>query len=170
MMEFEWDAPKAAANLHGHGVSFDEVLRCSSISSQCLVKTPIILSASLDTLLSGSQASGGCSRSHIPIAPAVFASSVHGVSHALKGSSMKKVEGEMRTEYKRSDFGKLERGKFFKEVAKGTSVALIDPKLAKAFPTSEAVNQALRGLLALADETARITGRSKRTVRKRAAV
>ena len=83
---------------------------------------------------------------------------------------MKKVEGEMRTEYKRSDFGKLERGKFFKEAAKGTSVALIDPKLAKAFPTSEAVNQALRGLLALADETARITGRSKRTVRKRAAV
>ena len=76
----------------------------------------------------------------------------------------------MRAEYKRSDFGKLERGKFFKEVAKGTSVALIDPKLAKAFPTSEAVNQALRGLLALADETARITGRSKRPARKRAAV
>ena len=69
---------------------------------------------------------------------------------------MKKVEDEMRAEYKRSDFRKLERGKFFKEVAKGTSVALIDPKLAKAFPTSEAVNEALRGLLALADETARI--------------
>ena len=82
---------------------------------------------------------------------------------------MKKVEDEMRAEYKRSDFGKLERGKFFKEVAKGTSVALIDPKLAKAFPTSEAVNQALRGLLALADETARITGRSTRPARKRAA-
>ena len=83
---------------------------------------------------------------------------------------MKKVEDEMRAEYKRSDFGKLERGKFFKEVAKGTSVAFIDPKLAKAFPTSDAVNQALRGLLALADEAARITGRSKRTARKRAAV
>ena len=83
---------------------------------------------------------------------------------------MKKVEDEMRAEYKRSDFGKLERGKFFKEVAKGTSVAFIDPQLAKAFPTSDAVNQALRGLLALADEAARITGRSKRTARKRAAV
>ena len=82
---------------------------------------------------------------------------------------MKKVEKEIRAEYKRSDFAKLERGKFFKEVAKGTSVALIDPKLAKAFPTSEAVNEALRGLLALADETARITGRSNRTTRKRAA-
>jgi len=49
-------------------------------------------------------------------------------------------------------------------------VALIDPNLADAFPTSDAVNEALRGLLALADETARITGRSKRTARKRAAV
>ena len=83
---------------------------------------------------------------------------------------MKKADDYMRVEYKRSDFGKLERGKFFKEVAKGTSVALIDPKLAKAFPTSEAVNEALRGLLVLADETARITGRSKRTARQRAAV
>lgn len=82
---------------------------------------------------------------------------------------MKKVENEIRAEYKRSDFTKLERGKFFKEVAKGTSVALIDPKLAKAFPTSEAVNEALRGLLALADEAARITGRPKRTPRKRVA-
>ena len=83
---------------------------------------------------------------------------------------MKKVESEIRAEYKRSDFAKLERGKFFKEVAKGTSVALIEPKLAKAFPTSEAVNEALRGLLALADETARITGRSNRATSKRAAV
>jgi hypothetical protein len=83
---------------------------------------------------------------------------------------MKKVEDDMRAEYKRSDFGKLERGKFFQEVAKGTTVALIEPKLAKAFPTSEAVNEALRGLLALAEEAARITGRSKRTARKRAAV
>lgn len=82
---------------------------------------------------------------------------------------MKKAEAEMRAEYKRSDFAKLERGKFFEEASKGTSVALIDPKLAKAFPTSEAVNEALRGLLALADEAARITGRTKRTTRKRAA-
>jgi hypothetical protein len=82
---------------------------------------------------------------------------------------MKKVEDEMRSEYKRTDFVKLERGKFFKEVAKGTSVALIDPQLSKAFPTPEAVNQALRGLLALTEETARITDRSKLTTRKRAA-
>ena len=76
---------------------------------------------------------------------------------------------EMRAEYKRADFAALERGKFYKEVAKGTSVALIEPNLAKAFPTSEAVNEALRSFLALADEAARITSRSKRRpARKRA--
>ena len=66
---------------------------------------------------------------------------------------MKIVESEMRAQYQRSDFSKLERGKFFKAASKGTSVALIESKLAKAFLTSETVNEALRGLLVLADET-----------------
>ena len=83
---------------------------------------------------------------------------------------MKKVKGEMRAEYKRSDFPTLERGKFHKEAAKGMSVALLTPAVAKAFSTSEAVNEALLGLLTLTQQTARITGRSKRTARKRAAV
>lgn len=81
---------------------------------------------------------------------------------------MKKDSDEMRIEYKRSDFAQLERGKFFKEVEKGTTVVLLDPAVAKAFPTSEAVNQALLGLLALTEQTARITGRSKPQARKRA--
>lgn len=83
---------------------------------------------------------------------------------------MKKADDELRPHYKRSDFVKLERGKFYKEAAKGTAVVLLDPHLAKAFPTSEAVNGALRGLLALTDQTARVTSRAKRAVpRKRAA-
>lgn len=82
---------------------------------------------------------------------------------------MKKVENAMRAAYKRSDFRYLERGKFFQEVARGTSVVLLDPELAKAFPTSKAVNEALRGLLALTEQTARITRRSSRPARKRAA-
>ena len=82
---------------------------------------------------------------------------------------MKKTKDEMRPEYKRSDFKRLERGKFYAEAVKGTSVALLEPAIAKAFPTSEAVNEALSGLLTLTEQTARITGRSKRTPRKRAA-
>ncbi len=83
---------------------------------------------------------------------------------------MKKANDEMRSEYKRSDFRKMVRGKFHAEVVKGTSVALLDPVIAKAFPTSEAVNKALLGLLTLTEQTARITGRSKRPARKREAV
>ena len=76
---------------------------------------------------------------------------------------MKKAKDEMRPEYKRSDFAKLERGKFATEVAKGTSVALLEPAIAKAFPSSEAVNEALSGLLALAEKSAGITRRPTRT-------
>ena len=75
---------------------------------------------------------------------------------------MKKAKDEMRPEYKRSDFTKLERGKFYAEVAAGTSVALLEPGIAKAFPTSQAVNEALAGLLALTEKTSRITRRSTR--------
>ena len=83
---------------------------------------------------------------------------------------MKTVKDEMRTEYKRADFTSLERGKFYKVAVKGTAVALLNPAIAKAFPNSEAVNEALLGLLQLTEQTARITGRSKRTASKRAAV
>jgi len=75
---------------------------------------------------------------------------------------MKKAKDDMRREYKRSDFAKLERGKFYAEVAKGTAVALLEPSVAKAFPTSRAVNDALSGLLELTEKTSRITRRSTR--------
>ncbi|MGI8782597.1 MAG: hypothetical protein ACR2L2_02965 [Acidobacteriota bacterium] len=76
---------------------------------------------------------------------------------------MKKAKDEMRSEYTRSDFARLERGKFYAEVAAGTSVALLEPAIAKAFPTSQAVNEALAALLALTEKTSRITRRSTRT-------
>jgi hypothetical protein len=75
-------------------------------------------------------------------------------------ANLKKAKDQMRAEYKRSDFARLERGKFFAEVAKGTAVALLDPPIAKAFPTSAAVNKALHGLLARTEQTSRITMRS----------
>ena len=34
----------------------------------------------------------------------------------------------MRPEYKRSDFAKLERGKFYAEATAGTYVVILDPK------------------------------------------
>lgn len=75
---------------------------------------------------------------------------------------------EMRAEYRRQDLGPLVRGKYAARYAKATNVVVIDPALTKAFPNSEAVNEALRGLLTLATSATRTTGRSKRSARKRA--
>ena len=75
-----------------------------------------------------------------------------------------------RTEYRREDLGKGVRGKYFARVSKGSNLVLLDDKVAKAFPTGEAVNEALLSLLTFTEQTARITARSKRTTAKRAAV
>ena len=82
---------------------------------------------------------------------------------------MSKVKDEMRAEYRREDLGKGVRGKYLAWVSKGTNLVLLDDKVAKLFPTGEAVNQALLGLVALTEQTARITNRSNRTPRKRVA-
>jgi len=50
----------------------------------------------------------------------------------------------MKNEY---DFSKGVRGKYAKQYAEGTNVILLDPDVAKAFPTSESVNEALRSLI-----------------------
>ena len=82
---------------------------------------------------------------------------------------MSKDKTEMRDEYRREELGKGVRGKYFNRVAKGTNLILLDDEVAKAFPTAEAVNAALLGLLALTEQTARITKAAKRTTRKRVA-
>ncbi|NOT85202.1 MAG: hypothetical protein HOP02_10605 [Methylococcaceae bacterium] len=67
---------------------------------------------------------------------------------------------DMRSEYRLEDLGRGVRGKYFKQYSQGTNLVLLDDKVAKAFPTAEAVNEALLGLLALAEQSARITRRS----------
>jgi hypothetical protein len=73
---------------------------------------------------------------------------------------MSKAKDEMRAEYRREELGKGVRGKYFGRVSRGTNLVLLDDKVAKAFPTSEAVNEALLGLLSLTEQTTRITRRS----------
>ncbi len=45
------------------------------------------------------------------------------------------------------NFSKGVRGKYAKQVAEGTNVVILDPEIAKLFPTSEAVNKALRKII-----------------------
>ena len=78
-------------------------------------------------------------------------------------------DDEMRAEYTRADLGPLVRGKYAARYAKATNIVVIDPALTKAFPNNEAVNDALRSLLAVATTATGMTGRSSRTPRKRVA-
>jgi hypothetical protein len=71
-------------------------------------------------------------------------------------------------ELRRDQLGNGVRGKYFARVSKGSNLVLLNDKVAKVFPTGEAVNEALPGLLALTEQTARIMGRSSQTARKRA--
>ena len=72
------------------------------------------------------------------------------------------IENDMRTEYKRSDFGVMERGKFYEFAVQATKAVVLRPEIAKAFPTSEAVNDALALMLNMASETKRLTTKPKR--------
>ena len=55
----------------------------------------------------------------------------------------------MRDEY---DFSAGVRGKYAQRYREGTNLVRLDPDVAKLFPTSEAVNKALRDLTRDADE------------------
>jgi hypothetical protein len=59
----------------------------------------------------------------------------------------RKSANDMRPEY---DFASMKggiRGKYVKEYRAGTNLVLLDPEVAKAFPTDAAVNQALRAVV-----------------------
>lgn len=77
----------------------------------------------------------------------------------------KSTSDEPRTEYKRSDFGKMERGKYYKRVIASSNVVVMDDEVFAVFPNSAAVNKALHSLVEVAQKasglTRRSTGRAK---------
>lgn len=86
------------------------------------------------------------------------------LQHGLNGNFMKKTKSsrsdELRREYKRSDFPRgFVRGKYAARFAAGSNIIRLDPEIAAAFPTSEAVNEAL-GTVLRAAKTVRLTKRA----------
>ncbi len=63
-----------------------------------------------------------------------------------------KETAEMLDEY---DFSQGVVGKYAKQYAEGTNVVLLDPDVAKVFPDSEAVNQALRAIAQIIQQRSR---------------
>ena len=57
------------------------------------------------------------------------------------------LNDDLRPEY---DFASMKggvRGKYVKRFREGANIVLLDPEMAEAFPTEDAVNEALRGVL-----------------------
>ena len=64
-----------------------------------------------------------------------------------KASTSKADNGDVPV-LKREQLGKGVRGKYLRQYTQGSNVVVLRPEIHKAFPTSEAVNQALEHLLA----------------------
>ena len=87
----------------------------------------------------------------------------------MKKASTKMADQDI-PELKREQLGTGVRGKYFKQFTENSNVVvLLDPEVAKAFPTSDAVNKALAGLLSIASEARKLTEKPKAAPRKRSA-
>ena len=78
----------------------------------------------------------------------------------MKKLNENRKHDELRPEY---DFASMRggvRAKYYEEYRKGTNVVLLQPDVAEAFPTEEAVNEALRGILSTTRAVRRIGGLS----------
>ena len=67
---------------------------------------------------------------------------------------------EMRAEYE-FDYSKAVRGKYYQRLLKeGANIVVLEPDIAKAFPDSASVNEALRVMLKAGKTVRRLTTRS----------
>ena len=153
-MRCEWDALKAAANFRKHGVSFEEA---ASVFFDPLSATGDDPDHSLDErrfVTFGMSSSGRL---------LVVAHSEHGDAiessppakqRGQRGRFMKKAKklgrDQLRSEYKRSDFGDLVRGKYVDRLQTSSNVVVLEPEVADLFPNAAAVNAALRALTEIA--------------------
>jgi len=76
---------------------------------------------------------------------------------------MKKAKpSEMRAEYRRSDFSKVERGKYAMRAKAKSNVVVLEPTVSAAFPNSAAVNEALQSLVDVAQRIRRPTTKPRK--------
>ena len=79
------------------------------------------------------------------------------------------IAKDLRPEYN-FDYSKAVCGKYFKRLLEeGANVVVLEPDLAEVFGNSAAINDALRSLLDLTRSTQRLTRRSSRRSKTRAA-
>src|SRR5258708_250538 len=90
----------------------------------------------------------------------------YGASRITSMKRSKQVQNNgLRDEY---DFGPMKggvRGKYVRRFREGTNIVLLEPEVAEAFPTEDAVNEALRGVLKTAQAVRRTGGLANKTLK-----
>ena len=69
----------------------------------------------------------------------------------LQTDAVQSADDELRPEYDLSQLQGGVRGKYAQRYKQGTNLVLLDPDVADAFPTEDAVNEALRMLMRIAE-------------------
>ena len=74
---------------------------------------------------------------------------------------------DLRPAYQRSDFARLERGRYYDRVKASSNVVVLDAEVSAVFPNSAAVNKALHSLVDVAQKAADLPRSSSRRPRVR---
>lgn len=82
----------------------------------------------------------------------------------MKKNGKHRSNDGMRSEYDFSSMKGGVRGKYYERYRKGTNVVLLEPDVAEAFPSEDAVNEALRGILGTARAVRRTGGLPDRSL------
>ncbi len=151
-LTFEWDDAKAEQNEEKHGVSFEEAAAVFGDPLSLTIGDP--LHSHGEERFATNQPTVAYSSSFIQNVETGFASSVPAKPRAENAKIMSKPEeeqsaGDMLPEY---DFSQGKCGKYAERYAEGSNVVVVAPDLVEAFPTSEAVNDALRSLVEREEE------------------
>jgi uncharacterized DUF497 family protein len=144
---FEWDDEKALENLRKHGISFSEASMVFADSLSRTIPDPLHSEAEERMIILASRACNTPWLWCIPIAERSSELLAPGTPRREREKIMSEEENkevEMLDEY---DFSTGVIGKYAKQYAEGTNIVLLEPDVAKVFPDSAAVNQALRQII-----------------------
>ena len=156
---YDWDAAKAARNLKKHGVTFEEAGSVFGDPLACTFPDPDHSIGELRFLTFGMSITSAYLSCLTSSTHTVFTSSTPERSPHLSAKSGETSKAPpldtLRAEYQRKDLGPGVRGKYLKQHAQGTNLVLLQPEVTKVFSTPAAVNEALLGLMQVAQRAAR---------------
>lgn len=150
-MQFEWDPEKAAANVQKHQVSFHEAGTVLEDPLSTTFPDAAHSEEELRFLTIGLSAEGRVWSWRIRSDTTPCASSAPVEQRGANENTMSKAtrldDDELRPEYGFASMKGGVRGKYVARLRKGTNLVLLEPEIAVAFPSADAVNEALRGVL-----------------------